>query len=374
MIYLDNASTTHKKPRCVIKAVKRGLGSLSVNSGRGAYKLAIKASDEVYNTRVRISKFLNNDDPSNIIFTGSCTQAINMALRGSVKPNGHIITTTFEHNSVLRTLNYLKQKYNISYTTIKPKSTIITKEEIENCIKKETYLIVINHTSNVIGATQNLEMIGKICRSKKLHFFVDGAQSVGHTKIDMKKCNINMLSIAGHKGTFGPQGIGVLALNNIQIKPLIMGGTGTYSESISQPLDPPEAFESGTQSIANILGLNAGFAFLERKNNKISIKIKKLSQYLYDNLISIDKVKVYSGKENNGVVSFNIQGMSSSEVSNILSEKYNICTRSGLHCAPLVHEYFGTKKTGMVRVSLSYFNSYRDITIFLKAIRQIVTI
>ena len=373
MVYLDNASTTHKKPRCVINAVRKGLTRLSVNSGRGAYKLAIKASEEVYNTRVRISNFLNNDDPSNIIFTGSCTQAINMALRGSVKLNGHIITTTFEHNSVLRTLNYLKHKYNISYTIVSPKSPKLTRDDILKHIRPETYLVAVNHTSNVVGVTQDLKMIGDVCKSKKLLLFVDGAQSVGHTKIDMQKYNINMLTVAGHKGVFAPQGIGVLALNNIKINPLIMGGTGTFSESIEQPNDPPEAFESGTQSMANILGVNAGFAYLERKFDKISTKTKKLSQYLYDNLILINKVKVYSERENNGVISFNIDGMTSSDVSNILSEKYNICTRSGLHCAPLVHKYFGTINRGMVRVSLSYFNSYRDITKFLKAIKVITT-
>lgn len=373
MIYLDNASTTHKKPRCVIRAVKKGLTRYSVNSGRGAYKLAIKASNIVYETRIKISQFINNDDPSNIIFTGSCTQAINMALRGSAVSNGHIITTTFEHNSVLRTLNYLKNKYNISYTIITPKSSIISLEEITKEIRKNTYLVAINHTSNVIGTTQNIKEIGKLCASKKLLLFLDGAQSVGHTKIDMKECNINMLSIAGHKGVFAPQGIGVLALNNVKINPLIMGGTGTYSESLDQPLEAPEGLESGTQSIGNIMGFGAGIDYLVQNFDKINEKIKKLSYYLYDNLLTINKVKVYSERENSGVISFNVDGMTSSDVSNILSEKYNICTRSGLHCAPLVHRYFNTTNRGMVRVSLSYFNSYREITKFLKAIREITT-
>ncbi len=373
MIYLDNASTTHKKPHSVIRAVKKGLTTLSVNPGRGGYDLTIKGGQEVYDTRVIIHEFLHNDSPENVVFTGSCTQAINMALRGTIKPHGHIITTTFEHNSVLRTLNYLKEKYDISYTIIKPKGLIITRDEIVSCIKPNTYMIAINHRSNVLGVTQDIEMIGQICKERKLLYFVDGAQSVGHAKIDMQKCNINMLSVAGHKGTFAPQGIGVFVTNNVKVKPLIMGGTGTYSESISQPIDSPEGLESGTLSLPNILGLKAGIKYVMRHFNKISLKICKFSSILYEKLKKIPNVIVYSPKENGGVIAFNIKGKTSSEVSDILSNTYNICTRSGLHCAPLVHSYMGTTKTGMVRVSLSYFNSYADITKFLKAVEKIST-
>lgn len=373
MIYLDNASTTHKKPRSVVRAVKRGLTTLSANSGRGGYDLTIRAGQEVYETRVLLHKFLNNDSPENIVFTGSCTQAINMALRGTVRPNGHILTTTFEHNSVLRTLNYLKEKYNIMYTVIEPKGLIITREEIIANLKPNTYMIAINHRSNVLGVTQDIEMIGRICKERKLLYFVDGAQSVGHTKIDVKNCNINMLSIAGHKGVFAPQGIGVLVLNDIKIKPLIFGGTGTFSESIVQPSDPPEGLESGTLSVSNIMGLKEGVKFVVRKFNKIERKMSKLSTILYQKLKKINNVTLYSPEDNGGVVAFNIKNKTSSEVSDILSQKYNICTRSGLHCAPYVHRYLGTTRIGAVRVSLSYYNSYADITKLIKAIEEIST-
>lgn len=373
MIYLDNASTTHKKPRSVVRAVKRGLTTLSANSGRGGYDLTIRAGQEVYETRVLLHEFLNNDSPENIVFTGSCTQAINMALRGTVRPNGHILTTTFEHNSVLRTLNYLKEKYNIMYTVIEPKGLIITREEIIANLKPNTYMIAINHRSNVLGVTQDIEMIGRICKERKLLYFVDGAQSVGHTKIDVKNCNINMLSVAGHKGVFAPQGIGVLVLNNIKIKPLIFGGTGTFSESIIQPSDLPEGLESGTLSVSNIMGLKEGVKFVVRKFNKIEQKMSKLSTILYQKLKKINNVAIYSPEDNGGVVAFNIKNKTSSEVSDILSQKYNICTRSGLHCAPYVHRYLDTTRIGAVRVSLSYYNSYADITKLIKAIEEIST-
>lgn len=373
MIYLDNASTTHKKPRAVLKNVRRGLTSLSVNAGRGGYDLSIKAGQEVYKTRAIISEFLHNDTPENVVFTGSCTQAINLGLRGSVKPHGHIITTTFEHNSVLRTLEYMHKKYDVSYSIIEPKNMVITKEEILAKIRPNTYMITVNHRSNVLGVTQDIEMIGKICKEKKFIFFVDGAQSIGHTKIDMQKCNINMLALAGHKGTFAPQGIGALILNDIKINPIIFGGTGTYSESIIQPTDAPEGLESGTLSLTNILGLQAGVNFATKNSQKIKNKIEKLSAILYEKLTQNPQVIVYSPKENGGVISFNIKGKTSSEVSDILSEKYHICTRSGLHCAPLVHKYKNTLGVGMVRVSLSYFNSYRDITKLIKAVEKIST-
>lgn len=373
MIYLDNASTTHKKPRSVIRAVKKGLTTLSVNAGRGGYALTVKGGEEVYNTRVLLHEFLHNDSPENVIFTGSCTQAINMALRGTVRPHGHIITTTFEHNSVLRTLNYLKEKYDIMYTVIEPKGLVITREEIISNIKPNTYMIAVNHRSNVLGVTQDIEMIGQICKERKLLYFVDGAQSIGHSKIDIQKCNINMLSLAGHKGTFAPQGIGVLLTNNVKVKPLLFGGTGTYSESIVQPTDSPEGLESGTLSLPNILGLQAGVRYVMRHFDKISLKISKLSHILYEKLKKIPNVVVYSPKENGGVIGFNINDKTSSEVSDTLASEYNICTRSGLHCAPLVHKYMGTQKQGMVRVSLSYFNSYADITNFLKAVEKIST-
>lgn len=373
MIYLDNASTTYKKPRSVTKAVKKGLTKLSVNAGRGGYPLTIKGGQEVYNTRLLIHNFLNNDSPENVVFTGSCTQAINLALRGTVRPHGHIITTTFEHNSVLRTLNYLKEKYDVTYTIIQPKGLTITREEIVSNIKPNTYLIAINHRSNVLGVTQDISMIGQICHERKLLYFVDGAQSVGHAKIDMQKCNINMLSIAGHKGTFAPQGIGVLVVNNVKIRPIIFGGTGTYSESITQPTDSPEGLESGTLSLPNILGLQAGIKYVMRHFNKISQKISKLSHILYQNMKKISNVIVYSPEKNGGVIAFNIKNKTSSEVSDLLANKFNICTRSGLHCAPLVHMYMGTLDSGMVRVSLSYFNSYADITKFLKAVEKIST-
>lgn len=371
MIYLDNSSTTHKKPISVKIALLKSITKYSINPNRVGYKRAIEVSEQVFKCRELFASTLNTT-PENIIFTSGCTMALNMAIFGTAKKNGHIITTIFEHNSVLRTLEQLKTRENVTYNTIEPnKNGTITISEISKNIKPNTYMVIINHTSNVTGTTQNIESIGKFCKKHNLIFLVDGAQSVGHEDIDMKKYNINMLSIAGHKGLYGPEGIGVLALNDIQINPLLYGGTGTYSEKLKQPLDTPDGLESGTHNIPGILGLYAGLKFVIKKKEKINNKIKYLTSLLLKEMNKIKNVNVYGNTAKSGVVSFTVENLDSSEVSNILDEEFNIATRSGLHCAPLVHKFYGTTKNGMTRVSLSYFNSKRDILKFIEALKKI---
>lgn len=371
MIYLDNSSTTHKKPLSVKLALLKSITKYSINPNRVGYKRAMEVSEQVFKCRELFASTLNTT-PENIIFTSGCTMALNLAIFGTAKKNGHIITTIFEHNSVLRTLEQLKAKENVSYTTLEPnKNGTITISEISKNIKPNTYMVIINHTSNVTGTTQNIESIGKFCKKHNLLFLVDGAQSVGHEDIDMQKSNINMLSIAGHKGLYGPEGIGVLALNNVQVTPLLYGGTGTYSEKLKQPLDTPDGLESGTHNIPGILGLYAGLKFVTRKKEKINNKIESLTEMLLKEMNKIKNVNVYGNTAKSGVVSFTVENLDSSEVTNILDEEFNIATRSGLHCAPLVHKYYGTIKNGMTRVSLSYFNSKRDILKFLEALKKI---
>ena len=369
MIYLDNASTTHKKPGSVIKSVKKGTSKLSVNASRGGYSLSIKGGMEILNTRELLAKHFNCNT-ENVIFTGSCTGAINLALRGTIKPNGHIVSTTMEHNSVLRTLQDLKEKHNIDYTLVSPTNGIINPQDIEKAITSKTYLVATIHTSNVTGATNDITSIGKICKKHKLIYMVDGAQSAGHIRVDMKKQNVNLFSVAGHKGFYGPQGIGVLLINNVNVSPQITGGTGTFSESITQPTTPPEGLESGTLSMPCILGLKAGVTYVEKNFDKINNKIKKLTTLLFNYLKNNEKIKLFSFNPSSGVMSFNIIGYSSSEIGDYLNNKYNICVRTGLHCAPLIHQTNGTMSTGMIRVSISSFNKLREIKKLIKAIDE----
>lgn len=370
MIYLDNSSTTHKKPLSVKISSLKGLSKLSVNPSRSGHKPAINGALKIYETRENISQLFGTI-PENVIFTSGCTMALNMAIRGTLKKGGHIITTIFEHNSVLRVLDAIKSSHNVEVTYLTPnKSGQIPPSDISKAIKPNTYMVIINHTSNVTGTTQNIENIGKVCKKHNLIFLVDGAQSGGHKHIDMQKMNINMLAIAGHKGLYAPQGIGALLINDVGVAPLIYGGTGTKSDSLTQPTDYPDGLESGTPNIVGILGLNAGVKFVIKKQRTIERKIEKLTNFALLELNKIKNVTVY-GEKGSGVISIAITGKDSSSISNILDEKYKICTRSGLHCAPLIHKYLGTKSQGLTRISLSYFNHKSEIKKLIKAVTDI---
>ena len=372
MIYLDNAATTHKKPLSVILNTIKAMTIDSVNAGRGGYKLSLRAENEILDTRENFKQSFNLKSIDNVIFTSGATMSINLALFGTKKIGGHIVATMYEHNSVLRSLEYLKTNFNITYTLVSPRADgVINPIDIESAINNKTYLIVTNHTSNVVGYDCDVAAIGKIAKRHGLIYMVDGAQSVGHKAIDMQACNINMLAIAGHKGLYAPQGIGVLLINNVSVAPLIMGGTGTYSDSVVQPVGLPEGLESGTHNLPGIYGINAGLKFVMKNMDKINNKIYNLTYYLVENLKHINNVVLYSKNINSGVVSFNIKGKTSAEVSDILSSKYSIATRAGLHCAPMVHKHFGTMETGMVRVSISYYTTKRAISKLLKAIKTL---
>jgi len=371
MIYLDNSSTTHHKPKSVIKSATLGLTKYSINPGRSGYKLAIETNEKVFTCRENNAEYLGTT-PNNVIFTSGCTMAINLGLLGTARKNGHIITTTFEHNSVMRTLEKLKSTHNITYSVAMPnKNGQISPQELSKYITNNTYMIIVNHTSNVSGVTQNIEAIGRLCRKHGLLFFVDGAQSIGHETINMTEYNINLLSVAGHKGLYAPQGIGALLVNNISVSPLIFGGTGTYSDKLKQPTDIPDGLESGTQNIVGILGLSAGIDFVAKNQTKINEKITRLTNKLILELNKIKYVETYSGNPNSGVVSIVIKNKDSSLVSRILDEDFNIATRSGLHCALLAHKYYKTVKNGMTRISLSYFNNEKDINKLIEAVRKI---
>ncbi|MBQ3047442.1 MAG: aminotransferase class V-fold PLP-dependent enzyme, partial [Clostridia bacterium] len=367
----DNCSTTHQKPKSVIRQIIKGATKLNYNPGRSAYKNALKSSLEVLTLREVACEYFNAETPSNVIITKSCTESLNIALRSNIKKNGHIIATIFEHNSVLRTLEFLKHEYNISYSLITPDTNgKINPKDIESNIRKETYLIVTNHVSNVTGTIQNIEEIGKICKKHNLFFVVDGAQSAGHEHIDIKKMNINYLALAGHKGLLGPQGIGLLICNKATPSPLIFGGTGTFSGDLAQPKDLPEGLESGTMSVCNIMGLTAGIKFVKEREEKIRNKIKKITDYIYAEMLKNKQIKLYSPKNSCGVISFSIENMTSNEVTHKLDD-FGIATRSGLHCAPKIHEFFNTTNNGLTRIGLSFFNNLRQAKKFIKIINLI---
>ena len=373
MIYLDNASTTHKKPIEVIKAVNLAITKFSANPGRSGHNLSLETAVEVAKTRENLCKYFNCEKPEHVIFPSGCTESLNLAILGTAKAGGHVIATVFEHNSSLRPLFELEKEGVIELSIVSPKNKEkITRQDIEPHIKENTYLIVSTHVSNVDGAETDIENIGKLCKENNILYLVDAAQSAGHKKIDMQKNNINFLALAGHKGLYGIQGVGALLINgNTLPKPIKFGGTGTQSISVYQPTEAPECFESGTIATPNILSLNAGLKFVKNNEKEIEEKERKLTLYTINQLKKIEDFIIYTSEKNlNGVIAFNHINYDSSEIADFLNTK-GICVRSGLECAPLKHKFLGTEKTGIVRISLSFFTKKFEIDCLISALREI---
>lgn len=374
MIYLDNGASTYKKPKEVVNKINFAMKNLTANPGRSGHKSSMNAFFEVNRVREKICEFFGAYKSENVVFTSGCTEALNLAILGNLKENSHIIVTANEHNSVLRPIFTLKEKYNLDITVVYPKlKSKLTQDDIITHIKPTTSLICTNHISNVDGMEAEISSIGELCQEKCIPYLVDCAQSAGHKKIDMRKSGIDLLAIAGHKGLYGPQGVGALCFSpRAKPNPIKFGGTGTESISLKQPSISPECYESGTIQTPNIIGLGAGIDFVQKNFYDIQKKDEDFTTYINFELRKIPNVKVYTHKDNaNGVLSFNIGNVDSSIISSILDEKYNIATRSGLHCAPLKHKSLGTTAQGTVRVSLSYFNTFTEIEHFIKAVKHI---
>ncbi len=374
MIYFDNSASTLVKPKEVQQMVNLAMNKFSANPGRSGHRQSLLTGSEVENVRQNLADFFCFSNPERVIFTQNCSDALNLAILGSAKQNGHVICTENEHNSSLRPLQYLKEKGIINYTIVsQSEKKGITKNDIEKNILPNTYLIICNHISNVNGDKAEIEEIGKLCQSKNILFLVDGAQSAGHEEINMEKFKIDMLAIAPHKGFYSLQGLGVLLLSEkANISPIRFGGTGTNSLELNQPSILPERFEVGTLPTPAILGLGGGLIFVKNNYKEIREKLEDLTTFLHYELSKLP-IKIYTHPDNaNGVLSFNIPSLHSNEVCSILNEKWGICTRGGYHCAPKKHQSLNTLETGTVRVSFSYFNSINEVQKLLGAVKNIL--
>ncbi len=372
MIYLDNAATTLYKPNEVYIRSNEVFRLFGANAGRGGHKPSIDAAKIIYSCRERIAGYFGCNKPENIVFTFGCTDALNMLIKGLFVNGDHIITTVYEHNSVLRPLEFIKKNKNCDYSIVFPENGQIRTESLEKEIKTNTKAIIMNHVSNVTGSVQDIEAAGRLCRKYGLLFIIDGAQSAGVQKIDMLAMNIDYLCCAGHKGLYGPQGIGVLCISSDAPLPVPLrhGGTGSRSLELDQPFDMPEYLESGTLAVQNIAALEKGVEFVQ--NNDIFAHETKLADILKDELSRIERVHLYSPKSfSSGVISFNIGDADSSLVAGLLDKKYSICARGGFHCAPMVHKYLNTENQGAVRFSLGYFNTEADVISAAQAIKEI---
>ena len=365
MIYLDNAATSKFKPKCMFDAMFCQLGD-SANPGRGGHNDSIDCAIKINDTRSMLKSLVNADDSYELVFTSGCTEALNLAIFGYLADNigGNVVTTVWEHNSVLRPLNRLLQKHvidDIRYAAPSDPSMCIKADDIAKLVDENTRLIVVNHSSNVNGATADIEAIGAFAKSENIPLLVDSAQSLGHKKIDIEKCNISMLACAGHKGLHGSQGTGFLIFSkSLKIRPLRFGGTGTFSESLLQPEDVPEGLESGTMNTAGIIGLGAAAKWTYENFEQLNRHIAYLSSQMLYGLGKLPNVKIYT-KTLSNVISFNIGDADSSDVADYLNDN-DIAVRSGLHCAPLAHKFLGSDKQGTVRISIDYNNNAYHIS------------
>ena len=376
-IYLDNAATSFPKPKEVATAVYDFMVNNGTSSGRGSYKKAMQSDYIVYECRKLIGKLFNFDNPKKVVFTSNVTDSLNIAMRGILKENDHVITSSLEHNAVWRCLKTLERDINIKIDTVEcSKDGITNPQDIKKYIKKDTALIVFTQASNVLGTIQPIREIGAIAREHNIPFLVDSAQSAGAMKIDVKEENIDILAFTGHKSLLGPMGTGGLIINtDIDIKPLKAGGTGGDSAYEYQPDYYPNHLETGTSNVSGIVGLREAIKFLNKEGiENIHNKEKELTKYALKKLETVKDIEIYGPKDCEkmlSVISFNIKDKRPEDVGSILDQKYDIMLRAGLHCAPTAHSVIGTKERGTLRIGLGYFNEKEDIDKLVEALNNL---
>lgn len=375
MIYLDNAATTMYKPQVVIDAVVNAMTRMG-NAGRGANEASLSASRIIFDTRDRLCKLFNGTNPKQIVFTNNSTESLNIAIKGLLNPGDHVITTMLEHNSVLRPLYEMREK-GVKLTIVKSnKMGTLDINDIEASITDETKMIVCTNGSNLTGNYVNVGEIGKLAKERGILFVVDASQTAGVFPIDVQEMNIDVLCFTGHKGLLGPQGTGGMYVREgLAIRPLKVGGSGIKTYSKTHPVEMPTALEAGTLNGHGIAGLHAALGYLEEEGiDNIRAREQELMWRFYEAVKEIPNVTVYgdfSTKNRCAVVTLNIGDYDSSEVSDALLMDYNISTRPGGHCAPLMHEALGTVEQGAVRFSFSHYNTDEDVETAIRAIREL---
>ncbi|HLR40952.1 MAG TPA: aminotransferase class V-fold PLP-dependent enzyme [Virgibacillus sp.] len=379
MIYFDQAASSFPKPSEVTEAMVKTMKEIGANPGRGGHALAREAATIIQQTREKAAELFGCSNPKKALFYQNATVALNQALKGLTWQEGdHIITTSAEHNSVRRPLEYLKQTYgvNVSYIPWTDNKQLFI-ETVRQEIRPETKLMAITHASNVTGEVLPLQTLTMLAKEHHILTVVDGSQTVGHLPIHMKNQGIDMLAFPGHKGLLGPQGTGMLLVEGeLDLKPLHHGGTGYFSESITQPEQWPEKLESGTLNTPGIAGLYAALKVYEQHRLENVPRETLLIKKLITGLKKIPGVTCYSPSEAENsipIAAFNIMYIDSQEIAMVLDSHYEIAVRAGLHCSPLAHDTLNTADQGVVRASLNRYNTEKEIDVFLQAIEEIAT-
>ena len=387
MIYLDSAATSFYRPPCVAQAVAEAISSMG-NCSRGAYKEALTGARVIYETRALLAEMFHGDGPEQVAFTANSTESLNIAIKGLIRPGDRVVTTVLEHNSVLRPL-YEMEKLGAELVIVGcEKAEENADEEEKNRVKRlgkldyralqaaitpGTRAVVMTHASNLTGNCTNLVKIGEWC--KRALFIVDASQTAGHFPVNMQESHIDVLCFTGHKGLMGPQGTGGLCVRKgLGIKPLLSGGSGILTFEKKHPSVMPTALEAGTLNGHGIAGLRAALLYIKEEGiDTIRNREHKLMKLFYEQVKEIPDIRIYgdfSQKDRAAIVSLNLGEEDSGEISDYLSAEYEIDTRSGGHCAPLMHGALGTVDQGAVRFSFSHFNTEEQVECAVQALKE----
>lgn len=379
MIYFDNAATSWPKPPEVQDAMTQFLQEVGANPGRSGHRMAMESARMVYRVREAVAELFHAPDPLRVVFEHNITAALNLALIGFLRSGDHVITSSMEHNSMMRPLRAL-EKQGVAVSVIPCASDgLLDPQDIQTAIRPNTKLIALNHASNVVGTIQPIREIGTIAQEHDVLFLLDTAQTAGVEPLDMQADHIDVLAFTGHKSLYGPTGTGGLVFGErvdvTRFAPLIRGGTGSYSEYEEQPTFLPDKFESGTLNTVGLAGLEASLRWIRQQGTKgIRAQEQQLTHLLLTGLRQIEGVEVYGVRDasrQTATAAFNVRGLEPSDVGFRLDEDYQICCRVGLHCAPTAHKTLGTFPAGAVRFGLGVFNTAEEVAAGLSAVEQI---
>ncbi len=376
MIYLDNAATSWPKPPAVSAAVSEYVTEAGGNPGRSGHRMSLAAGRLVEGAREALAGLFNVSDPSRLVFTHNATHALNVALYGLLRPGDHVVTTSVEHNSVMRPLRHL-ETLGVELTVVPctPEGTL-DPGAVDRAMRPTTRLLVTTHGSNVVGTVVPIATLAALARRRQVPYLVDASQTAGAIPIDVQETGVGLIAFTGHKGLLGPTGTGGLYIHeDIALAPLIRGGTGSDSAHDVQPEFLPDVHESGTLNVAGIAGLAAGVRFLlDVGIDAVQARERALVARFLDAASEIAGLTVYGPRDVSqrcGVVSFNVAGAMSSEVGLIFDESFGIMARTGLHCAPSAHHTLGTFPAGTVRFGFGWFNTEADVDAAIGALRAV---
>ena len=375
-IYFDNAATSHPKPKGVAEAMLKALTEFNANPGRSGHASALAAARQVLRCRERLATLLGAEDAMSVVHCFNCTDALNLAVKGTLRAGDHVIATQLEHNSVLRVLGTLSARRRIDVTLVPPRPDgFVDPEDIRAAVTDKTALIVCTHASNVTGAIQPVAAVGRLARALGIRYLIDGAQALGAMPVNVNALSCDLYAFPGHKSLLGPQGTGGLYIApGVTLMPQREGGTGTESLNPVQPAEPPERYEAGTVNLPGIAGLEAGCAYVEARLSTIMMHERELTAALYEGLVKMPGVTVYSPDQESGragIVCFNVGDLTSAQVADALNGR-GIAVRGGLHCAPGAHRFLGTVERGAVRASVGHANTFDEVDQFLAAVAEIM--